>query len=290
MGLGACAHDARELGTLALARGDDREAARQLERALQRDDDALLWRDLARARQRSGDLDGAHVAIVEAARRAPEEPSIVLTRAQVRFARDDRDGARSDARWLLPRLSDAGDLERLAVLFVRLGAADEALASARRAVERSGGAADAYGNLAVLAVELRRFDEARAALSEGRARHPRDVELRETEAAFLLARGELEGARKAYRELVRLHARPGLVHLALALVEHELGDHEAALVDARAAVELEGKDRADVNYTLAVILLASGRDEEARRSVQRSRRRFPEHDGLRSLADRLAAR
>jgi tetratricopeptide (TPR) repeat protein len=236
-----------------------------------------------------GDLDGAHAAIVEAARRSPSDPSIVLVRAQVRFARDDRDGAASDARWLLARLDDPGDLERLAVLFVRLGLADEALAAGARAVDRSGDSADAYGNLAVLAVELRRFDAAASALREGRARHPRDVDLRETEAAFLLSRGELGKAREAYRALLPLHARPGLVHLALALIEHELGEHEAALDDARAAVELEGKDRADVHYTLAVILIDLGRDDEARRTVNRSVRRFPDHEGLRSLADRLGA-
>ena len=285
-----CAHDARELGEAALARGDDREAARQFERALDRGaDDAILWRDLARARQRGGDLEGAHAAIVEAARRSPSDPSIVLVRAQVRFARDDREGASSDAKWLLGRLDDAGDLERLAVLFVRLGSADMALAAARRAIDRSGDAADAYGNFAVLAVELRRFDDAGKALREGRARHPRDVDLRETEAAFLLSRGDLARARAAYRDLLPLHARPGLVHLALALIEHELGDHEAALGDARAAVELEGKDRADVHYTLAVILIRMGRDEEARRTVNRSVRRFPDHEGLRGLAERLRA-
>jgi tetratricopeptide (TPR) repeat protein len=284
----ACAHDARQLGIDALARGDDREAVRQLERALQHgDDDAAAWRDLARAHQRAGNLEAAYRAIVEAARRAPEDPSVVLVRAQLRFARDDRSGAASDARWLLPRLDDAGDLERLAVLWVRLGNADAALAAARQAVDRSGDAADAYGNLAVLAVELRRFDAAQAALREGRARHPRDVDLRETEAAFLLARGDLPKALLAYRALLPRHARPGLVHLALALIEHELGEHDAALLDARAAVELEGRERADVHYTLAVILLELGRDDEARRTVHRSARRFPDHAGLRSLAAAL---
>ena len=130
LGVVACASDPAVLGRAALARGDDREAARQLALAVRGSDDAALWRDLARARQRAGDIDGAHAAIVEAAARAPEDPSIVLVRAQLRLAREDREGAAHDARWLLPRLHDAGSLERLAVVFVRLGDAGAALRAA----------------------------------------------------------------------------------------------------------------------------------------------------------------
>lgn len=288
--VGGCAHDPATAGREALARGDDRHAARQLELALRtHDDDATLWRDLARARQRAGDVEGAHDAIVEAAERAPEDPSIVLVRAQLRLARSDRDGAARDATWLLTRLREPGDLERLAVVFVRLGRAEGALDAARRAVERSGGAADAYVNLAVLAVELRRFDVAAAAVREGRARHRKHVALAETEAALLLTRGDLAGARAAYTELLPLHDRPGLVHLALALVDHELGALPSALEHARAAVDAEGSSRADVHYTLCVVLRDLGRSDEARTHLRRALRRFGGHDGLLALQAALGA-
>jgi len=282
-----CAHDPAALGREALARGDDREAVRQLEHALRTDDDAALWRDLARAHQRGGDLEAAHAAIVEAAERAPEDPSVVLVRAQLRLARDDRDGATRDALWLLDRLRDAGDLERLAIVLVRLGRADAAITAGRRAVEQSGGAADAYVNLAVLAVELRRLDVAAGVLREGRTRHPAHVALAESEAALLLARGDLPSARAAYLALLPRHGRPGLVHLALALIDHELGELDAALVHARAAVQAEGEGRADVHYTLCVVLHDLGRDDEARAQLRRARRRFSAHDGLLALESTL---
>lgn len=281
----ACAHDPVELGREALARGDDRGAVRQLGTALRRDDsDATVWRDLARAHQHAGEIEPAYVAIVEAAERAPADPSIVLVRAQLRVAREDREGAANDARWLLGRLKDAGDLERLAIVFVRLGDAERALDAARGAVERSGGAADAYANLAVIAVELRRFEAASIALREGRARHPRNVELAQTHAALMLARGDLVGARKTYVEMLPRHDRPGLLHLAIALIDHERGDLPSALEHARAAVAAEGDGRADVHYTLVVVLRAMGQDDEAHTHLRKALRRFASHDGLQQLA------
>ncbi len=285
LGVVACASDPAVLGRAALARGDDREAARQLALAVRGSDDAALWRDLARARQRAGDIDGAHAAIVEAAARAPEDPSIVLVRAQLRLAREDREGAAHDARWLLPRLHDAGSLERLAVVFVRLGDAGAALRAAGAAIEATDGAAASYVNLAVLATELRRFEAARDALQAGRARHPEDLTLLETEAAFLLAQGQLDAARDDYLALLPRHARPGLVHLALALVEHARGDHGAAVRHARAAVDAEGQVRSDVHYTLVVTLRDAGLDDEARTALRRAQRRFPGDDALARLVE-----
>jgi len=284
----ACATGPAELGRDALARGDEAEARRQLARATERaPDDATLWRDLARAHFRMGDLEGARAAIGEASRRSPEDPSIVLLRGQIRLALGDRDGAGTDGRWVLSRLRSARAYEELAVLFVRLGDARSALAAGRKAVESSGGAADAYTNLAVVAVELRRFDAAAAAFADGRARHPRNVPLREAEAAFLLARGDLRGAFAAYEALLPLHRHPGLVHLGMALVAHELGDLDAALGHARAAVQLEGEARADVHYTHAVVLRDRGDVEGARQVVRRARRRFAGDPDLLRLSTEL---
>lgn len=285
---GGCAHDPVVLGRDALARGDDRGAVRHLQAALRRDDrDATVWRDLARAHQRGGQIEPGYSAITRAAELEPKDPSIVLVRAQLRIAREDREGAASDARWLLGRLKDAGDLERLAIVFVRLGDAEHALDAARGAVERSGGAADAYANLAVIAVELRRFEVASIALREGRTRHPRHVELAQTHAALMLARGDLVGARQTYVEMLPRHERPGLVHLAIALIDHERGELASALVHARAAVQAEGDGRADVHYTLVVVLRAMGSNDEARTQLRKALRRFAADDGLHKLAQTM---
>jgi tetratricopeptide (TPR) repeat protein len=288
LALGGCARQAADLGREALARGDEAEARRQLARAIEHaPDDATLWRDLARAHLRMGDPEAARAAITRAAARAPEDPSVVLLRGQIRVATSDRAGAAADARWVLSRLRSAGALEELAVLFVRLGDAPSALAAGRAAVEASGFAADAYTNLAVLAVELRDFRAAARAFDEGRDRHPRNVPLREAEAAFLLSRGDLRGALAAYDALLPLHRRPGLVHLGMALVAHELGDLDAALGHARAAVKLEGEARPDVHYTHAIVLRDRGELDEARRVVRRARARFAGDDALARLEAEL---
>ncbi len=284
LALAGCAHDPVELGRAALARGDEAEAVRQFDRALARaDSDPLVWRDLARAHQRLGHLGPARAAIDASIRLDADEPTVLLLRAQIRFAQGDRDGAAEDALRLLAAPLPTRAWSELAVLFARLGRADQALAAARTGVTRSGDAADAYVNLAVVATSVRRPREARNALAEGRRRHPRDVALRETEAALLVAGGQLREARTAYRDLLPLHPRPGLVHLALALVEHELGELTAATADAHAAVELEGEARADVHYTLIVVLRDAGDQRAAAAALRAARRRFPGDDALAAL-------
>jgi tetratricopeptide (TPR) repeat protein len=288
--LGACRPvSPADLGRAALARGDDAGAARQLERALQdAPDDASLWRDLARAYQRRGDIERAHDAIVEAAMRRPEDPSIVLVRAQLRVARSDRDGAARDAKWLLGRLRDPGSYERLAVVFVRLGDAPRAIEAAREALVLADGSADAHVNLAVIAAQVRRFDVAAKTLADGRRRYPGHVELAQTQAALALAAGDLDGARRIYLELLARHPTPGLVHLALALIEHERGALDAAVGHARAAVDALGEDRVDVHHTLCVVLVDLGRLDEAEGQLARARRRFGHTEELASIARRIA--
>lgn len=279
---GCLDHAAR--GREALSRGDYPGAQRLLERAVaEHPEEAGLWRDLARTHLRLGAPHDARAAIDEAARLAPDDPAIVLLRGQIRMALRDRDGARDDALWVLERARAPARLQELAILFVRLGMADEALRAASIAVERSGGDAAAYNNLAVLAVEARRLDVARSALAEGRARHPEDVALAEAEAAFFVQRGELKRALAAYRELLPRHPEPGLVHLALALLAHAVGDLDAAVDDARAAVEHLGLERADVHVTYVIVLRDRGLHAEARAHLRRARRRFPHHGELAGL-------
>jgi tetratricopeptide (TPR) repeat protein len=281
---GCARSGARVRGQTALDRGDDLAAARLLETAVAEDpDDVEAWRDLARAHMRAGRPAPAAVAIDRAAALDPRAPDIVLLRAQIRMMQGDRDGALVDARTVVARGRTAAQLEQTAVLLVRLGDADMALAAASRAVELSGGAASAYGNLAVLAVELRRPEAAERALSAGRARHPGDLGLAQTQAAFLVATGEHARAAEVYREILPRHPEPGLVHHALALLEHEAGRLEAAQRHADAAAEAFGDTRPDVLYTRIVILRDRGRTEEATRELRRARRRFPAHEELAAL-------
>lgn len=271
-------------GQTALDRGDDLAAARWLHDATTRDpNNAEAWRDLARAHMRAGRPSDALVAIDRAAALRPGAPDVVLLRGQIRMMSGDRPGARADAASVAVRGRTPAQLEQTAVLLVRLGEADLALAAASRAVELSGGAASAYGNLAVLAVEMRRPDAAERALAAGRARHPDDLGLAQTQAAFFVATRRPEEAATIYREILPRHPTPGLLHHALALLEHEAGRLEAAQAHADAAVAEFGDARPDVLYTRIVILRDRGRLQEARRELHRAIRRFPAHEELKAL-------
>lgn len=285
----SCAHaDAVLEGREALQRGDYAEARRQLSEAVDdHPDDPSLWRDLARAHMRDGALPEARMAIARADDLRPGHPATVLLRAQVRMNQGDRAGARKDALWVADHARRPRALQEVAVLFVRLGMADEAMAAARAAVDRSDGAAAAYTNLAVLAVEARRLDVAAAAFAEGRALHPEDIALAEAEAAFLLSTGQLSRARTTYEALLPHHPRPALIHLAIALLAHEARDLDAALEHSEQAVALAGHQRPDVHYTHVVILRDRGDLEHARRAVRRGQRKFPGHPGLSKLAEEL---
>lgn len=281
----ACATaDPATTGRGALARGDYPQARRDLTQAVQtRQDDAHLWRDLARAHMRDGDNPQARAAIDRAAALAPKDTSVVLLRGQIRMGGGDRPGALQDARYAASTSADPRELQETAILLLRLGQPDAALEAAGRAVERSGGEASAYTNLAVLAVEARRPQVAANALRDGRARHPKDIPLAQAQAAFLMERRDLPGARRVYESMLPRHPNPGLVHQALALITHALQDLDAAGRHARAAVDALGTQRPSVHYTLVVILRDRGESQAADQALRRALRRFPHDRSLLTL-------
>ncbi len=270
-------------GREALARGDDLEATRLLQQAAEnRPDDPMVWRDLARAYMRAGLLQPARLAVAKSID-LDRSPETGLLQAQIRMGLGDRDGARTDLGWAGPGLRKPARLQEAAVLQLRLGHVDGALAAAWRAVERSGGEAAAYANVAVLATEGRRPQEAERALDEGLGRHPKDVRLLQTQGALLTSQGRVDEAIHVYRTLLPLHPEPALIHQALALLLHATGDLTAAQPHADAAVAAVGHLRADVHYTRVVILRDRGKREEAARTLAKARRKFPGDEGLRGL-------
>ena len=290
LGATACATvDPAILGAEALARGDDAGAIRYLQDATaQTPDNPKAWRDLARAHFRMGHVLAAARAIDQATKLAPDDPDVVLLRAQIRMNGGDREGAGKDATWMLAHGRTPSQLEQTAVLLVRLGRAREAVQAASKVVELSGGSASSYGNRAVLALELRQVEVADRALREGRAAHPKDIKLAQTQAAFFLATQQLDRAREVYLQILPEHPQPGLIHQALALLAHEAGDLDDAQRHADAAVAALGMTRADVLYTQVVIYRDRGDLEAAQRQLRKARRRFPAHEDLAALERELS--
>ncbi len=281
--------DPAALGAEALTRGDDAGAIRWLNEATDdHPDDADAWRNLARAHFRMGHVLEAARAIDEATRLTPDDPDVVLLRAQIRMNGGDREGAGKDATWMLAHGRTPSQLEQTAVLLVRIGRARQAVQAASQVVELTGGSASSYGNLAVLALELRQVDVADRALRDGRAAHPKDVTLAQTQAAFFLATDQPARARQVYEEILPAHPQPGLVHHALALLAHEAGDLESAQRHADAAVEVLGMSRPDVLYTQIVVYRDRGELEQAQRQLRKARRRFPAHEDLVALEHELS--
>jgi predicted Zn-dependent protease len=236
---------------------------------------------------RRAEIAAAAPAIDRAAALRPDDPTVVQLRGQIRMNGSDRDGAQTDATWMLAHGRTAAQLEQTAVLLVRLGRAHDALAAAARVVELTSGSPAAYGNLAVLAMQVREPAAAERALHDGRARHPDDIELAQTHAAFLLATHRPAQAREIYASLLPRHPQPGIIHQALALLAHEAGDLDAAQRHADAAVQALGDSRASVHYTRVVVLHDRGEREAAAQALERARRRFPADEDLQRLQAEL---
>jgi len=282
----ACAAaGAYERGIEAMGRGDEAEAVRQLEQAVREQPERTEgWRELARARLRVGATGPARAAIDRALELAPDDLAALLLRAQIRATAGDLALARADAEVVAARSAAARELEEAAVVLARTGAPAAAIAAARAAVERSGGAAATYTNLAVITAELGMADAAMEAASDGLRRHPDDLGLLQTDAALRLRTGDLAGARRRYEQLIARHPQPGRVHLALALVSFEQGDLVSARNHAARALQLDGQTRADVHATWVVVLRATGEDARARADLAAGLRRFPSDPQLRRLA------
>jgi tetratricopeptide (TPR) repeat protein len=287
----ACAPAHAQRGRQALARGEHGLAARELGRATEKaPDDATLWRDLALAHLRGGRTEPAVEAAQRAVSLAPEDPDGRLVRAQADLAAGLRDEALADARFVAARETGPASLFQAAILLLRLHRPDEALAAAERAAERSGGDGGAWANLAVLAVSAGRHEVAERAFDAGRKADPEHLGLAEAHASWLVSRRELAQARAAYQALLPRHENPGLVHLALALLSHELGDLARARLHSQAAVDALGRARPDVHFTHVVVLRDSGDLPAAARHLAAARRRFPGDESLARLAEDLDAR
>lgn len=286
----ACAPGHAEQGRRAMARGDHGTAIGQLELATrEHPDDPSLWRDLARAHMRAIEPQQALAAIERAYAIDPTAPQTVLVRGQARLAVEQHDGAREDAMFVLEHARTARTLQETAILLLRLHEPDPAIAAARRAIELSKHDPTAYANLAVLAAKAGRNDVANEAFVEGRRIHPEHVGLAEAHAAWLIGAGQVAQARDIYRDLLAVHPEPGLIHLAIALLSHSLGEFEDARVHSEAAVAAVGRERADVHYTYVVVLRDVGDLDAARVHLDAARRRFPGDGDLAQLAASMEA-
>jgi TolB-like protein/DNA-binding SARP family transcriptional activator/Flp pilus assembly protein TadD len=187
------------------------------------------------------------------------ESHAVLARiAEVRD-RDDQAADAHYARAIALNPNEARAYGRRGALLVRLGRPDEAIASARRAIALDPASPAVYsdmasvyhaldryadevgalrsalaldpghplllGSLAMALSSLRKFDEAEAAIAQGRQRVPRDASL-VARHAYLQAR---LGRAAAARALLDTAATLGISSVELATTYTELGDRERAL-------------------------------------------------------------
>ncbi len=128
-------------------------------------------------------------------------PMVSLVRAYI------RSGRREDAKSFLRAVLDANDKNIQAlVLLARVHLLEENGAQAaeplfKQALERDPGNVLAYRELAQFYGSQERFDDAEAVLSEGLARHPRDLSLQLVLAGLFERRGKIDEAIKQYGEM-----------------------------------------------------------------------------------------
>lgn len=252
-----------------------------------------------------GRLDAAEAAL----ERAPDEPRTKLLRARLAEARGNPD----EARRLYGQAARGEHVEveahaRLGAMELSLGRADEALAAARQALERSPDDPDAISVAARAHVAKEQPDQGMRLVTRGLEAHPNDPRLlaakatvematerwadalaslraaveREGESAQLWAQlgeaarhaGEAAEARQAYERAVELEARQptalvGLLKLAVDAEDLEWAEQALAKVKEADIVSVE-VDRSEARYLVLSGAGIGGTDDVRRAIVRRA--------------------
>jgi tetratricopeptide (TPR) repeat protein len=227
--------------------------------------DPSLWIDIAEARLQSRDLDAAEEALSKAREHAPGDASVQAAAGELAWLRRDWEEVAATVPSLLAHSQGAArtrQLLRLGLALERQGAADEARARLREAVDIPEAAGDdlgtAWRHLAELEERRGAYEEAAATWSAA-ARDRRSSD------------GNDARAEKHRRAAELLHRRAGRSEEALRRLDEALALDEAHLasLDLLEAIQTElGNDQA-LAATLKKKLLALSGDPRRRELVHR---------------------
>jgi Flp pilus assembly protein TadD len=104
------------------------------------------------------------------------------------------------------------------------------------------------------------------------------------DAAALTAKGDLDGAIREYREVLRLKPDYPAAHFGLGFALEEKGDHNGAIRECREALRLD-PNNADAHGTLGLALDAKGDHDGAIREYREALRVKPDYARARNNLD-----
>jgi tetratricopeptide (TPR) repeat protein len=246
---------------------------------------------------RAGDSEAALREASAALARDPTDVAALWNRAWYLRQVSRFDEALKDAQAILAIRPDHARASGLAsILLESLGRRDEAVERARKAA--SVGSTDAWAQSAAAGILGRTgFLEEGLACAEkavelaGDDRSQRSVKIQAMSTRLWLLRhlGQSEIAMTAALEVVRLDPRNAYAHYSLAVLHRDGADMAAALSEADEACRLDPVD-GDLFEVRASVLLRLGRDEDARRDVDRALELDPDSEWATITRMQLQAR
>jgi tetratricopeptide (TPR) repeat protein len=173
----------------------------------------------------------------------------------------------------------AGGYNNLANAYYATGRVDEAIATARNAIQVQPDYGVAHYNLGNLYASQGRFELARRHFEEALRLYPNYADARSNLGQLIAERGDLEGGVAQFRKAIELNPTLSRAHLNLGIALAKLGRLDEALAPLREAARLLPRS-AEARYYLGSVYAAQGRLDEAAETF---------NDALRVQADFAAA-
>lgn len=252
-------------GRVLRALGDLDGALYALARARDLDpDEAEIYLTLAGTQLDAGLIDAAQQSLTKLREVAPDQAGYETL--QARFLR--MNGQLQAAEALLEKQvarfpTSAGSHFDLAVVRGEMGALEKAEAGFKQARDLDPQMIEAWRNLGEVQLARKAFDEAMATFNQALALQPEDSYSHSRLGDVYRFKGQLDEAAEHYTLALKGNPndRPSLVNLGL--IRAQRGELDAGIALLERALEL-GEGDGSIHYNMAQLLLAAGRQAEAR--------------------------
>lgn len=249
-------------GVIAFSLGSDKQAERWLGDAFLKSPNSLQVRKLyAGSLLKVNKVDDAIMILEPALKVAPNDSSLLTLYAEAKFRRNDVAAARHYFELAIkqnpndPRVRTGLGLTRLAA-----GETERALTDLAAAVDMGGSAADTL--LITTMMSVNQYDKALEAVARLEAKRPKDPLTFNLKGAALFAKGDVDGARKAFERASEL--QPAQFAAAMNLAKLDVRDNNPTEARKRFQKILESdKNNVAAMMGLADLAMSANNNKEA---------------------------